>query len=76
MTLNIKKRIEKYEKKGFSISVLLLSNKYAYSVLTCATRVNSYPYFVSGASASFDSINEAIEKAFNEMEFSIIAHIE
>lgn len=76
LTLNIKKRIEKYEKKGFSISVLLLSNKYAYSVLTCATRVNSYPYFVSGASASFDSINEAIEKAFNEMEFSIIAHIE
>ena len=38
--------------------------------------MNSYPYFVSGASASFDSINEAIEKAFNEMEFSIIAHIE
>lgn len=73
LSLNIQQRIEKYEKKGFSIYVLLLSNKYAYTILTCAIRKDDYPYFVSGASASFNSVNEAIEKAFNEMEYSIIA---
>lgn len=76
LALNIQKRIEKYEKKGFSIYVLLLSNTYAYTVLTCAIRKDNYPYFVSGASASFKSVNEAIEKAFNEMEYSIIAYTE
>ena len=76
LSLNIQRRIEKYEKKGFSIYVLLLSNTYAYTILTCAIRKDDYPYFVSGASTSFDSVNEAIEKAFNEMEYSIIAYTE
>lgn len=71
---SIQKRIKRYEEKGFSISVLLLSNSYAYSILICATRDDCVPYFVSGASTSFDNINEAIEKAFNEMEYSIIVY--
>lgn len=74
LPLNIQKRIKKYEEKGFSISVLLISNCYAFSVLICATKEKSAPYFVCGASTSFDSINEAIEKAFNEMEYSIIVY--
>lgn len=76
LPLNIQKRIEKHEKKGFSIYVLLLSNSYAFTVLTCAIRKDNYPYFASGASASFNSVNEAIEKSFNEMEYSIIAYTE
>ncbi len=74
LQLNIQKRIKRYEEKGFSISVLVLSHKYAFSILTCATRNDRIPYFVSGASTSFDSINEAIEKAFDEMEYSIIVY--
>lgn len=33
LPLNIQKRIKKYEAKGFSISVLLLANDYAFSIL-------------------------------------------
>lgn len=74
LPLNIQKRIKKYEEKGFSISVLQISNRYAFSVLICATREDDAPYFVSGASTSFETINEAIQKAFNEMEYSIIVY--
>lgn len=76
LPINIQKRINKYEDKGFSISVLSLSNLYAFSILICATRDDCIPYFVSGAATSFDNINEAIQKAFNEMEYSIIVYSE
>lgn len=74
LNLNIQNRIERYENKGFSINILLLSNKYAFSVLACATREDQKPYFVSGASTSFNNISEAIEKAFNEMEYSVLVY--
>lgn len=76
LSLNIQKRIKRYEEKGTSIFIFLLSNLYAFSILTCAIRKDCAPFFVSGAAASFDNIDKAIEKAFNEMEYSTIAYTE
>ncbi len=69
---NVRRRKERYEKDGVPIFVLLLSSDYAYTVLTCSVKDSAPPYFVSGAAASFSSVTEAIQKAFDEWEASYI----
>lgn len=68
----VRRRKEQYERDGISIFVLLLPSDYAYAVLTCSVKDSAPPYFVSGAAASFSSVSEAIQKAFDEWEVSYI----
>lgn len=69
---SIRRRKVQYKKKGISVFTLLLPSDYAYVVLICSVNNSAPPYFVSGAAASFSSVAEAAEKAFNEWEASYI----
>ncbi len=72
MPVNIRQRLCRYREKGLCVYILVLSCKYAFTVLVCSVNNTYMPYFVSGAAASFSSVIEAAEKAFNEWEVSYV----
>lgn len=69
---DVKWRFQQYQKKDVPVYILSLFCEYAYVVLVCSINDSGPPYFVSGAAASFSSVQEAIKKAFDEWEASFI----
>lgn len=69
---HIQARLQRYQKNGISLFILILPCEYAITILVCSVNNRRPPYFVSGAGASFFSLTEAIDKAFNEWEVSFV----
>lgn len=67
---HINRRIEYWESKGRQVFVLDMKSPFAPTIQVII-KGNSYPYFVSGAAASIDNVEETILKAFREAEFTL-----
>lgn len=67
-------RIRHWRKKGRQVYVLDMNSNYAptFQVIIVS---NEYPYFVSGAASSVGNIEDALIKALNEAEFSLLLYL-
>lgn len=74
ISTHIVRRIEYWKGRGWTVDLLILKSDFAPTVLAIA-HAGKYPYFVSGAAAAY-ILSDAVSKAYEEMEFSLLARLE
>ena len=75
LPLHAKRRIAYWQENNRQVHILNLSSEYIYIFLVLIVS-SSYPCFVSGSAASFDSYEVAIFKALQEAEYSLLLALE
>lgn len=70
---HLQKRLDFWQKQDREMRVLIMPSDFAVVVQVVFTS-NQYPCFVSGAAASL-SFDEAVKKAYEEAEYSLISKI-
>lgn len=70
LSLHVKKRINYWKKQGREVFVLDMNSPYAPTIQVVIIG-NSYPCFVSGASATLGDIDRATLKALREAEYNL-----
>lgn len=70
LPMHVNRRIDYWKNQGREVFVLDMNSPYAPTVQVIITG-NSYPCFVSGASATLGDTNQAILKALREAEYNL-----
>ena len=71
LSIHVQKRIEYWESRDFSVYVLDMKSPYAFVVQVVIVG-DQYPFFVKGAAASNNLLENAINKAFHEAEYGLL----
>lgn len=74
LPINIQKRISYWKDFKRKIFIQYIESDYL-PVIQVIIVSNQYPYFISGAAASYKSVQEAIKKAFSEAEYDLILEL-
>lgn len=74
LPVHAKNRSHYWKKQGRQYSVLVLEEAFGCAIIQVAITSNQYPFFVSGAAASItkDGLEEALNKATEEAEYSLL----
>ena len=74
LPLHWRKRIRHWADKGYEVEVVDMSHDGVAIVSVIVHSDTLYPHFVSGTSASIESLEAAYTKAFHEAEVGLITH--
>ncbi len=72
LPLHWRKRVEHWSEQGHQVDVVDLSNEGVSIINVVIHSDERYPHFVTGTSASIDSLEAAYTKAFHEAELTLI----
>ena len=75
LTSNVRKRIKYWSDEEREVCILDHSHSNIAIVNVCIYSPTHYPCFVNGASASISSMEDAIDKAFQEAELGLIMEL-
>ena len=72
LPIHAKKQIEYWKSHGRTVHIVDMKSKFAPTIQVFIVG-NEYPYFVSGAAATFDDVDGAINKALMEAENTLFS---
>ena len=75
LPVHVKHRMEYWKAKGRNVYVLDMNSPYAATFQVVIVG-EDYPCFVSGAATTIDNFEEAIQKALQEAEFSLLLDLQ